>query len=114
MQSLILDSLVPLTALLQHGEEISPDKVWDATLVAIELIGNANARISRLRMGRIVTFVNKVLVPLSRDDEHFAEAAPHHFRSDFDRHSKEFLTQIRVIWSILPSKTKEPARKPFS
>ena len=54
-QSFVLDSLAPLTALLEQGVDTSPDEVRDATLAAVELIGNANARISRLRRERIVT-----------------------------------------------------------
>ena len=92
---------------------MSPDEVWDATITAIELISNANARISCLRKKRIVTCINKVLLPLVRDDEHFTEAAPHLFESDFVRHSKEFVDQVKAIRSTLPSKTKESAKKPF-
>ena len=113
IQSFVLDSLAPLTALLEQGQEMSPDEVRDATSTAVELIGNANARISRLRRERIVTSVNKVLLPLARDDEQFAEAAPHLFGTDFARQSKEFMDQVKAIRSTLPSKTKEPARKPF-
>ena len=94
VQSFVLDSLAPLTALLEQGEEMSHDEVRDATLAAVELIGNANARISHLRREKIVTCVNKALLPLARDDERFAEAAPHLFGSDFARHSKEFLDQV--------------------
>ena len=94
---------------------MSPDEVRDTTLAAVELIGNANARISHRRRARerIVTCINKALLPLARDDEHFAEAAPHLFGNDFARHLKEFLDQVKAIRSTLPSKTKEPARKPF-
>ena len=58
----------------------------DAILAPIELIGNANAEISCLGKERIVTRVHKALLPLARDDEHFAEAAPHLFGSDVAKH----------------------------
>ena len=57
--------------------------------------------------------MNKVLLPLPRDDEYFTEAAPQLFGTDFTRQSKEFMDQVKAIRSTLPSKTKEPAMKPF-
>ena len=59
IQSFVLDSLAPLTALLEQGQDMLPDEVWDATSAAVELIGNTNTRISRLRREKIVTCVNK-------------------------------------------------------
>ena len=114
IQSFVLDSLAPHTALLEQGQDMSPDEVRDATSAAVELIGNANARISCLRREKIVTCVNKVLLPLARDEEHFTEAAPQLFGTDFARQSKGFMDQVGAILSTVPSKNKEPARKPFS
>ena len=53
IQSFILDFLAPLMALLKQGRDVSPDEVRDATSVAVELIGNANAEISHLRRERL-------------------------------------------------------------
>ena len=113
IQSFVLDSLAPLTALLEQGEVMSPGEVKDAASTAVQLIGNANARMSRLRREKIITSMNRTLLPLVKDDENFMEAAPHLFGGNFARQSKEFLDQVKALRSTLPSKTKEPSKKPF-
>ena len=113
IQSFVLDSLAPLTALLEQGEAMSHGEVKEAASTAVQLIGNANARMSRLRREKIVTSMNRSLLPLVKNDENFTEAAPHLFGGDFARQSKEFLDQMKALRSTLPSKTKEPFKKPF-
>ena len=68
IQSFILNSLAPLTTLLNQGKDKSRDEVWDATSAAVELIGNTNAQTSSLRRERSVIGVNEVLLSLARDD----------------------------------------------
>ena len=58
IQSFTLDALAPLTALVEKTEELSAEETRDAALTGIELIGNANARMSRLRREKIVTRVS--------------------------------------------------------
>ena len=54
----MLDALSPLTAIVEadaRGENISNTQGINAVKAAIELIGNANARISHLRRAKIIT-----------------------------------------------------------
>ena len=114
IQSFTLDALAPLTALVEKTEELSAEETRDAALTAIELIGNANARMSRLRREKIMTSVNKSLLPLAKDDENFTTAAPLLFGGEFAKKSKDFLDQVKAIRSTLPAKNKgDYTRKPF-
>ena len=47
IQTVVLDPLAPIASLLENYERLSRNEVKDATLAAVELIGNANAQISR-------------------------------------------------------------------
>ena len=102
IQSFVLDSLVSLKALLEQEEVMSPGEVKDATSTAVQLIGNANARMSHLRREKTVTSMNRTLLPLVKDDENFMEAAPYLFGGNFARQSKEFLDQVKALRSTLP------------
>ena len=58
VQTLLLDSLAPLTSLLENhhrGETLDHKRVIQAVRTAIELIGNANANMSHLRRERVVS-----------------------------------------------------------
>ena len=81
VQSFVLDTLAPLSALLEttKKEEVTIEEVTDAATCAIQLLGNVNARISRLHREKITSSLNKTLVPLSLDDSNFIGAAPRPF-----------------------------------
>ncbi len=102
----MLDALAPLTALVETSEEeLTPEQMRLATTSAIALIGNANAHISRLRREKVVSGLNRTLLPLAKDDAAFSEAPPELFGSEFAKRSKEFLEQVKSIRSSLPSKS---------
>ena len=46
----------------------------EATLTAVDLLGSANTRISRLRHEKVINDLNKSLAPLVREDDQFKEA----------------------------------------
>ena len=105
LQSFVLDALAPLTALVETSEqEVTPEQMRLATTSAISLIGNASAQISRLRREKVVSGLNKALLPLAKDDASFSDAPPELFGPEFAKRSKEFLEQVRTIRSSLPSK----------
>ena len=54
LQTFVLDSLAPLTAILENIGRMSVGEVKEASSTAVELLGNANARISRLRRDKLV------------------------------------------------------------
>ena len=116
MQTFVLDALAPLTAIVENGDWMSREDVHTAALTAVELIGNANARISRMRREKIISSVNKSLIPLTKQEESFSEAPPDLFGSGFAQKSKEFLDQLKAIRSTLPPSTKsssQDTRKSF-
>ena len=57
IQTFVLDSMAPLTALLERGDTMDCLAVQEAASIAMELLGNANARILRLCREKIVTAV---------------------------------------------------------
>ena len=76
--------------------------VKEASLTAVELLGNANARISRLRRDKLVSSINKSLTPLVQDDTEFASASLNLFGTDFLKRAKEYLDQVKTLKTTLP------------
>ena len=86
VHTLLLDSLAPLTMLLEahhRSDESDPKDVVRAVKTAVELIGNANAHISNLRRVKVIGDSNKALLPLVGDDTNFVEAPPLLFGMEF-------------------------------
>ena len=93
IQTFVLDALAPLTALMETNvEELTPPQL-------------PNAHISHLRREKIITGLNKSLLPLVKEDAPYTDAAPDLFGSEFAKRSKEFLEQVKTIRSSLPTKT---------
>ena len=44
LQTFLLDSLTPLTTILEYGDGMSVDEVKEVSSTAVELLGNANTR----------------------------------------------------------------------
>uniref|UniRef100_A0A1X7TAZ1 HECT domain-containing protein n=1 Tax=Amphimedon queenslandica TaxID=400682 RepID=A0A1X7TAZ1_AMPQE len=76
IQTFILDSMAPLSLLLEQiaHERVSVGNMKQAALTAVELIGNDSAHVSHLS-----------LLLLVKDDADFIEAAPNLFGSDFSK-----------------------------
>ena len=112
-----MDSLAPLTAILEYGDGMSVNEVKEASSTAVELLGNANARISRLRRDELVSSINKNLVPLVQEDSEFADASPNLFGPAFSKRAKEYLDQIKTLKATLPPRHQtsgeQQYRKPF-
>ena len=97
IQSFVLDALAPLTFMInKHNrqEAPSPNDYKEASLAAAELLGNASARISRLRREKIVGDVNKALLLLAMEDDNFRDAPPYLFSNEFARRSKDYVTGV--------------------
>ena len=113
IQSFVLDALAPLSMVIDRGnrqETPSPKEYREASLVAAELLGNANARISRLRREKVVADVNKALLPIAQDDDNFRDAPPYLFGNEFAKRSKDYVEQVRAMRSTLPKGT---GKRPF-
>jgi len=90
IQSHVLDTLAPLSAILETKEDV-PEKTVKAATDAIKLLGNANARISHLRHTKVIMQVNKTLLPLVEEDSNFGEVSPSLFGPKFAQKSKELV-----------------------
>ena len=101
----VLDAVAPLAMILEAGnsedKELSIEEVVAATTSAVELIGNANTRISRLRHEKVCSHLNKTLQPLVQRDEIFKKAAPALFGAEFAKMSKEHTEQVKAIQAVI-------------
>ena len=112
VQTLLLDSLAPLTMLLEahhRGDESDPKDVVRAVKAAVELIGNANAHMPNLQRVKVIGDINKALLPLVGDDTNFVEAPPLLFGTEFAQKGKEMVDQVKAMRSTFTSK---PERRP--
>lgn len=62
---------------------------------------------------KIINTVNKALLPLAKEDESYADAAPNLFGSDFAKRSNEFRDQVKALQSMLPAKNREQEPRKF-
>ena len=102
VQTFVLDSLAPLSHLMEldvQGHEISHNEALSAARAAIELIGNAKAKISHLWLTKVIFQLKKSLLSLVEEDSHFGEVAPSLFGPDFARRSKEHVGQVKAMRS---------------
>ena len=116
IQTFVLDALAPLTSLLEtdskgeapltslletdsKGETITHDQALDAAVTAVQLLGNASAQITHGRRTKVLTHLNKSLLPLLEEDDNFKDVAPSLFGPEFARKSKELIDQVKAIWS---------------
>lgn len=102
LQSFVLDAVAPLTSIVEansKGETISHKQAVNAATAAIELVGNASSQMSHYRRTRIITGLNKTLLPLLDDDKNFKQAAPNLFGSDFAQKSKDLVDQVKAMRS---------------
>ena len=82
----MLDALLPFTAIVEadtRGENISNTQGVDVVKATIELIGNANARISHLSRTKVIFQMNKSLLPLTEEDDNFTKVPTALFGADF-------------------------------
>ena len=75
----------------------------------VELIGNANANMSHLWRERVVSDLNKALLPIVGDDSNFREASPLLFGTEFTKRGKELVDQVKAMRSTIARKLE---RKP--
>ena len=116
VQTLLLDSLAPLTSILEthnNGESLDLRGVIRAVRSGITLIGNANCHLLHLRRERIVSDMNKALLPIVGDDDNFKEAAPLLFGTEFAKKSKEMVEQVKARRSAITKKTRAKASRFF-
>ena len=107
VQSLLLDSLAPLSTLLElhnKGEQLNGQDTIKAVKTAVQLIGNSNAHLSHLRRVRILSDMNKALFPVVEEDKNFKTAAPQLFGLEFAQRGKNLVDQMKAIRSTTSRK----------
>ena len=112
VQTLLLDTLAPLTSVVEShnkGEAFDQKETLLAVKTTIQLVGNVNAHLSHLRRERIISDVNKSLLPVVGDDSNFEEAAPRLFGTEFAKKGKEMVDQVKAMRSTI---SKKQERKP--
>lgn len=110
LQSFVLDAMAPLTAVMESANSDNPlsfRETLQAVLAAAGLIGNASARISRLRREKVTLAINKTLLPIAQSDENFVGAAPSLFGPEFGKQSKDYVDQVRALRATLPRQDRD-------
>jgi len=91
IQTAVLDSMAAIVEADANSDNITHKQAVDAAKAAIELVGNANAKMNHLRRTKIITQMNKALLLLTDDDDNFIDVAPFLFGSAFAQKSKELV-----------------------
>ena len=94
--------MASLTSIVEtdaKGDNVTHKQAVNAAKAAIELIGNANARINyvpvRVRRAKIISQMNKALLPLTEEDQNFVDTAPALFGPAFAQKFKELVDQVK-------------------
>lgn len=105
IHTFLLDSVAPLTAVLERSSDLHPD-VQKAIKSACQLLGNASVKLSGLRREKIITSLNRSLLPLVKEEELFEEAAPGLFGTEFAERCKKHVDQVKAMRSSLSKKAE--------
>ena len=100
IQTHVLDALAPLSTIIKTQEGIS-EQTLAAAATAIKLLGNASARISHLRRTKVITQMNKALLPLVEEDSNFEDVSPSLFGLEFAQKSKELVDKVKAMRSTI-------------
>ena len=111
IQAFVLDALAPLTTILEDTGGDQEGGVYQAAKAAVQLVGNASAKLSHLRRKKVVSGLNSTLLPLVEEDNNFSKAPPSLFGTEFAQKSKDHVDQVKAI-RALPRQRSTP-REPF-
>ena len=112
VQSLLLDSLAPLSTLLEmhnRGEQLNGQETIKAVKTAVQLIGNSSAHLSHLRRVKVISDLNKALLPIVEEDKNFSAAAPQLFGPEFAQKGKDMVDQMKAM---RVTTSRKPDRRP--
>ena len=112
IQAFVLDALAPLTTILEETGGDQESGVYQAAKAAVQLVGNASAKISHLRRKKVVSNLNSALMPLVEEDKNFTKAPPTLFGTEFAKKSKDLVDQVKAI-RALPKQQRSLQREPF-
>lgn len=100
IQTHVLDTLAPLSTIMESQEGTS-EQTFAAVAAAIKLLGNASAHISHLRWTKVITQMNKALLPLVEEDSNFEDVSPSLFGPEFAQKSKELVDRVKAMRSTI-------------
>ncbi len=107
LQSLVLDSLVPLTQLLKAEQRVGPP-TWEeakkAVVATTELMGNASTKMTHLRREKVTTDLNKALLPVAKEATNFHTAPPSLYGTELAKKAKDHSDQVKAMRVSLPTK----------
>ena len=108
-----LDALAPLSTILEETGEDQESKVYQAAKAAVQLVGNASAKLSHLRRKKVVSGLNSALMPLVEEDKNFSKAPPTLFGTEFAQRSKDHVDQVKAIRGLPKQQQRSMPREPF-
>ena len=117
LQGLILETIGPLSQLLEAVNDpepsVSMDQVGDAIETAIILLANAANKTSVMRRTRILEEYNKELVPFATAQERdWTSAAPRLFGPTFLKDAADYLQQLQLIRKVKAKLTQNFRQAP--
>lgn len=89
-----------------QSDTLTIDTSTKAAKLALKLLANASAHISRERRKLALKDLNKDLLILAKDDDIFSEVAPMLFRDGFEKMMKEHVEAMRCIRKTSHSKNE--------
>ena len=113
IQAFVLDALAPLSTILEETGEDQESKVYQAAKAAVQLVGNASAKLSHLRRKKVVSGLNSALMPLVEEDKNFSKAPPTLFGTEFAQRSKDHVDQVKAIRGLPKQQQQSMPREPF-
>ena len=99
IQTLVLDTVAPLVHILESARsgQLTTDTSEKASKLALQLLANASAYISKERHKNALKDLNKNLLTLTEEDKRFANVTPVLFGDDFEKTMKEHMEAMRCI-----------------
>ena len=99
LQTLLLDTVAPLVHILKtaHSGNLIVDTSVKAAKLALRLLANASAHISKERRKTSLKDLNRDLLTLVEDDEMYADVAPMFFGDGFEKMMKDHVEAMRCI-----------------
>ena len=99
--------------MILDNTDMSVEELKEASITAVELIGYANTKISRHCKEKLVSSINKSLVPLVKEDSDFSEVAPNLFGPKFSKRAKDFMDQVKTMSFSFQAKQDLQYHKPL-
>uniref|UniRef100_A0A1X7VFT7 Uncharacterized protein n=1 Tax=Amphimedon queenslandica TaxID=400682 RepID=A0A1X7VFT7_AMPQE len=86
--------------------------IREALIAASFLVGNDNAKLTRLRREKLISAINSDLTLLIQGKSQFTDSNPYLFGSDFAEQAKEYLDRAGVLKTTTPD-VEHNRRSPF-